>query len=125
MNNLSNILKWLSNFEDKETRDKYLENKGYDVGKTKERGAHFIKKQLAEVKLKQARRKKALLEKAKNLVDKSNVDVQNLLNDTNQSSGFAYQFSKHENISEEDKLDMLNDEQLLHIIEKIKKKHDE
>jgi len=121
MKNLSKILQWLSDFEDKEARDEYLKSKGYNIDKVGKQGADFIKKQLAENKLKQAQKKKELLNRAKKLVDESDIDTKDLISNTGQSSSFAYQFSKHEDISEKDALEMLNDEQLLLIIEKLEK----
>jgi len=121
MNNLSKILQWLSDFEDKEARDEYLESKGYDVNQVGKDGANFIKQQLAESKLKQAQKKKQLLARAQKLVDESDIDTRDLISNTGQSSNFAYQFSKHEDISEEDALEMLTDEQLLRIIEELEK----
>ncbi|MCW9706210.1 hypothetical protein [Fodinibius salsisoli] len=121
MNNLSKILQWLSDFEDKEARDEYLESKGYDVNQVGKDGANFIKQQLAERKLKQAQKKKQLLARAQKLVDESDIDTKDLISNTGQGSNFAYQFSKHEDISEEDALEMLTDEQLLRIIEELEK----
>lgn len=121
MKNLSKILQWLSDFEDKKARDEYLKSKGYNVDKVGKQGADFIKKQLAKNKLKQAKKKKELLARAKKLVDEHDIDTKDLISNTGQSSSFAYQFSKHEDISEEDALEMLNDEQLLRIIEELEK----
>src|SRR5699024_11695127 len=111
MNNLSKILQWLSDFEDKEARDEYLESKGYDVNQVGKDGANFIKQQLAESKLKQAQKKKQLLARAQKLVDESDIDTRELISNTDKSSIYAYQFSKHEDISEEDALEMLTDVQ--------------
>jgi len=121
MNNLSKILQWLSDFEDKEARDEYLESKGYDAGQVGKDGANFIKQQLAKHKLKQAQNKKQLLARAQKLVDKNDIDTRDLISNTDQSSDFAYQFSKQEDISEQDALEMLTDEQLLRIIEELEK----
>lgn len=125
MNDLTNILQWLSDFEDKDARDQYLESKGYDVDKAGERGVNFIKKQLAEAKFREARKKKDLLAKAKEMADQNDIDVKNFLNNSGQTHNFAYQFSKHEDITKEDALEMLTDQQLLQVIEQLKDQNDE
>lgn len=126
MDNSVKILTWLGNFENKDERNDYLKSEGYDVEELKNQGASKFKKLIADQKLKEAKRKRVLFNKAKELVtsqfpDKSFPNVLSNLNIDNLR--FDYHFSNLESITADDALNMLNDEQLLKIIEKLEQEN--
>ena len=128
MKKLAKILSWLGEFEDKTARDEYLKSKGYDLDKLKEEGVNTFKKALAENKLKKAREKKSLLKRAQELLKSQSQEISLksiLSNMDSPESKFAFQFSKLDDISDEDALKMFNDEQLLQLIEKLEKEDEQ
>lgn len=128
MKKLAKILSWLGEFEDKKARDEYLKSKGYDLDKLEEEGVNTFKKALAENKLKKAREKRGFLKRAQELLESQSQDVSLksiLSNMQSPESEFAFQFSKLDDISDEDALKMFNDEQLLKIIEKLEKEDEQ
>lgn len=124
MSELAKILSWLGKTESKEERDDYLKEKEYDLDKLDERGVNLFGEIIAKNKLQLANEKKDLLKRAKKLIQAQDdsFSLNTFLSSLNtEKSDFAYQFSKFENITENDALGMLNDAELLKIIEKLKK----
>jgi hypothetical protein len=124
MSELAKILSWLGKTESKEERDDYLKEKEYDLDELDERGVNLFGEIIAKNKLQLANEKKDLLRRAKKLIQAQDdsFSLNTFLSSLNtEKSDFAYQFSKFKNITENDALGMLNDEELLKIIEKLKK----
>ena len=119
MSELGKILRRIGDFDNKENRDRYLESKGHDLKELDQNAVDIFNRISAKSKLKEARIRKELFTKARKLLEEKDVpDVKKLIS-SSISSQFAYQFSKLENISTNDILSMLKDEELLKIIEKL------
>lgn len=126
MDNSAKILQWLGNFDNKDERNDYLESEGYDVDELKSQGVSKFKKLVADQKLKEAKKRRELFKRAKELVSSQFPDTSfpHVLSDLSiDNSRFDYHFSKLENITNDDALNMLNDEQLLAIIEKLEQEN--
>jgi hypothetical protein len=126
MDNSAKILQWLGNFDNKDERNDYLESEGYDVDELKSQGVSKFKKLVADQKLKEAKKRRELFKRAKELVSSQFPDKSfpHVLSDLSiDNSRFDYHFSKLENITSDDVLNMLNDEQLLAIIEKLEQEN--
>jgi hypothetical protein len=119
MNELGRILKWIGDFESKESRDQYLKNKGHDLEKLDITASNIFDKINAKSKLNKAQKSKELFQKAKDLLAKKETPDLTALLSSKMSRQFAYQFSKLEKVNDHDMLSMLEDEQLLRLIEEL------
>lgn len=123
MTELGRILKRISSFEEKEFRDNYLESNGFNLDEVDSEASVFFKRHLANEKLATAQSRKDIFKKAVQLVKQKTKEMGaedlSILFKTKGNESFAYQFSKLSEVSEEDMLSMLNDEELLKVIDKL------
>ncbi|MBO6794654.1 MAG: hypothetical protein JJ895_12140 [Balneolaceae bacterium] len=124
MSELGKILQWVETFEDEKKREEYLKSKGFEIEAIDNKAIDIFDQISSKNILRRARHRKALFERASELIqERDSINVKELISSfkTKSSNQFAYQFSKLDNVSDEDVLNMLKDEELLKVIENLEK----
>ena len=125
MNELAKILKRLSTFEDKNDRSEFLIINGIKPNELDNQASRLFNRGKAQIKLIEGRDRKENFAKALTLLKRKIKDFGvKGLTDSLSLKGievFSYHFSKLSEVTEEDLLGMMNDEQLLEIIQELEK----
>lgn len=123
---MAKLFSLIGEFEDSAEVDEYLESRGYNIEDLEKRGDAFLSKMVKKAMVKEGKRKKELFNRAQELF--KSLDIDNPLEvlkeriREQQASSPAFSFSKLDNISEEDALDMLEDEELMRLIQELEEK---
>lgn len=116
------FLNLISQVDDYDEAKDYLSDSGFDINEVKAEGEEFLTTIKAQADLKLAKRKKDLLNQAKDLLaDKVYSDPKEELIRIFKglSPGLSVQFSKIEKLDEKDAQELLKEEELLNLLQKL------
>lgn len=125
MNDRKALIKFMiliSDIQDYEEAEYYLSESGYNVDEILSEGRDFLKKIKAQADLKLAKKNRKLFEKAKQLLsvkvhDKPKDELFRILSSLKPK--LSVQFSKIEKLDDRDAQELLKEEELLKLIQKL------
>lgn len=121
-NSLIRFLNLISDINDYNEAKEYLEYKGYDVSKLLREGNDFLESIKAQADLKRSREKRLLLGRAKELLSEKvyenpKEELKRILTDLKPE--LSVQFSKIEKLDQRDASELLKEEKLLELLNKL------